>query len=388
MRIAIFENIMTPGGHEVDFNRIIVEEMQKRGHEICFYVPEGFKFSMDYHVPVHELKGEVVSYSGITGLRKLLASVKRELNRVGWFKQLYEIGKGGDIDAIIIPTSTYRYLRTISKSVLRHSPIPVIFILHGINPGEAPKFLKEAKKLESCPNIRPTVLTFTDNIFGEKRPNIRTIYPPTFIPRDICENTSQATCQTDKDTSNSQHPLTIGFFGQYRREKRLEDFLEVYFKGKYTRPVKLLVQGATMHPEDSEDFERIIKKYSNYDGIEFLHKGLIGAEWQQAIMDIDALLLPYSAPRYKYHWGGMLFTAIGFKKPVVTSDDMNPEVFEAYNIGEVFESGNLNALKDSLEHFINTYDEMKDTYDRELQKAYDEYSPEAFAQRIEMIIKE
>ena len=36
-------------------------------------------------------------------------------------------------------------------------------------------------------------------------------------------------------------------------------------------------------------------------------------------MDIDALLLPYSAPRYKYHWGGMLFTAIGFKKPVVTS---------------------------------------------------------------------
>ena len=147
MRIAIFENIMTPGGHEVDFNRIIVEEMQKRGHEICFYVPEGFKFSMDYHVPVRELKGEVVSYSGITGLRKLLASVKREINRVSWFKQLYEAGKRGDIDAIIIPTSTYRYLRTISKSVLRHSPIPVIFILHGINPGEAPKFLKEAKKL-------------------------------------------------------------------------------------------------------------------------------------------------------------------------------------------------------------------------------------------------
>lgn len=387
MRIAIFENIMTPGGHEVDFNRIIVEEMQKRGHKICFYVPKGFKFSMDYNVPVHELKGEVVSYSGITGLRKLLATVKREINRVGWFKQLYEAGKRGDVDAIIIPTSTYRYLRTVAKSLLRHSSVPIIFILHGINPGEAPKFLKEARKLESCSNIRPTVLTFTDNIFGEKRPNIRTIYPPTFIPRDICENTSQATCHSENN-SHSQKILTIGFFGQYRREKRLEDFLEVYFKGKYTRPVKLLVQGATMHPEDSEDFERIIKKYSNYDGIEFLHKGLIGAEWQQAIMDIDALLLPYSAPRYKYHWGGMLFTAIGFKKPVVTSDDMNPEVFEAYNIGEVFESGNLNALKDSLEHFINTYDEMKATYDRELQKAYDEYSPEAFAQRIEMIIKE
>ncbi|MBO5589335.1 MAG: glycosyltransferase [Anaerovibrio sp.] len=384
MRIAIFENIMTPGGHEVDFNRIIVEEMQKCGNEICFYVPEGFKFSMDYHVPVHELKGEVVSYSGITGLRKLLASVKREINRVSWFKQLYEAGKRGDIDAIIIPTSTYRYLRTISKSVFRHSPIPVIFILHGINSGEVPKFLKEAKKLEACANIRPTVLTFTDNIFGEKRPNIRTIYPPTFIPRDI----EVKPIQKDEGTADSQRPLIIGFFGQYRREKRLEDFLEVYFQGHYTRPVKLLVQGATMHPEDSEDFERIIKKYSNRKGIQFLHKGLIGAEWQQAIMDIDALLLPYSAPRYKYHWGGMLFTAIGFKKPVVTSDDMNPEVFEAYNIGEVFESGNMAALKASLEHFINTYDEMKDTYETELQKAYDEYSPEAFAQRIEKIIKD
>ncbi len=383
MRIGIFENIMTPGGHEVDFNRIIVEEMQKRGHEICFYVPDGFKFSMDYHVPVHELKGQVVSYTGITGLRKLLATVKREFNRVSWFKQLYEAGQRSEIDAIIIPTSTYRYLRTVAKSVIRHSKVPIVFILHGINPGEAPKFLREAKKLEACSNIRPTVLTFTDNIFGEKRPNIRTIYPPTFIPRDIEMKKIQ-----EGGPAHSQRPLTIGFFGQYRREKRLEDFLEVYFQGNYTRPVKLLVQGATMHPEDSEDFERIIKKYSNREGIEFLHKGLIGAEWQQAIMDIDALLLPYSAPRYKYHWGGMLFTAIGFKKPVVTSDDMNPEVFEAYNIGEVFESGNLDALKKSLEHFINTYDEMKDTYASELQKAYDEYSPEAFAQRIETIIKE
>lgn len=382
MRIGIFENIMTPGGHEVDFNRIIVEEMQKRGHEICFYVPDGFKFSMDYHVPIHELKGKVVSYSGITGLRKLLATVQREFNRIGWFKQLYEAGKDGKLDAIIVPTSTYRYLRTVAKSVLRHSPVPIVFILHGINPGESSKFLKEAKKLESCYNIRPTVLTFTNNIFGEKRTNIRTIYPPTFIPRDI----EVKSFTSDYDTGKK--PLTIGFFGQYRREKHLEDFLEVYLQGKYNRPVKLLVQGATMHPEDSEDFERIIKKYNHHDGISFLHKGLIGAEWQQAIMDIDALLLPYSAPRYRYHWGGMLFTAIGFKKPVVTSDDMNPEVFETYNIGEVFESGNMTALKNSLEHFINTYDEMKKTYDCELQKAYDVYSPEAFAQRIEKIIKE
>ena len=42
MRLAIFENIMTPGGHEVDFDRIIVEELQKRGHTVSFCVPEDF----------------------------------------------------------------------------------------------------------------------------------------------------------------------------------------------------------------------------------------------------------------------------------------------------------------------------------------------------------
>ena len=380
MRLAIFENIMTPGGHEVDFDRIVVEEFQKLGHTVSFYVPEGFQFSMDYHVPVHELQGRVVSYSGVTGIRKLLRTVKREIHRMSWYRQLYEAAKRGEMDAIIIPTSTYRYLRAIAKSVLRHSPVPIIFILHGINPGEAPKFLKAAKKLEDCPNIRPTVLTFSDDIFGEKRKNIRTIYPPTFIPRDVKWQTHASEA--------ANRPLVIGFFGQYRREKRLEDFLEVYRKGNYTRPVKLLVQGATMHPEDAADFERIIQKYKGHEGIEFLHKGLIGAEWQQAIMDIDALLMPYSAPRYRYHWGGMLFTAIGFQKPVVASDDMNPEVFEAFHIGELFKSGDMDNLQSALEHFINTYDEMEPMYQQELQKAAVEYSPEAFVKRLECIFKE
>ncbi len=367
---------MTPGGHEVDFDRIIVEEMQKLGHEVCFFVPKGFRFSFDYRVPVHELKGEVVSYSGVTGLRKLARTVKREWNRMGWYRQLLDVAVRGEVDALIVPTSTYRYLRGLAKSSLRKSPVPIIFILHGINPGEAPKFLKAVDRVAAYKNIRPTVLTFGQDIFGEKRNNIRTIYPPTFVPRDI-------------EIKQSQNKvLTIGFFGQYRREKRLEDFLEVYLKGKYTRPVKLLVQGATMHPEDAEDFERIIKKYQGNDGIEFLHKGLIGGEWQQAIMDIDVLLLPYSAPRYRYHWGGMLFTAIGFHKPVVTSDDMNPEVFASFQIGELFKSGDLDELKEKLEHFINTYDEMKPQYMRELQKAANEYSPEAFAKRLEKIFKE
>ena len=71
MRIAIFENIMTPGGHEVDFDRIIVEEFQKLGHKVFFYVPENFKFQFDYKVPVDKLAGEAVTYTNSRGLKKL-----------------------------------------------------------------------------------------------------------------------------------------------------------------------------------------------------------------------------------------------------------------------------------------------------------------------------
>lgn len=376
MRLAIFENIMTPGGHEVDFDRIIVEEFQKLGHEVSFLVPKGFKFAFDYKVPVKELEGDVVSYTGITGLKKLVASFRREWNRQKWYKQLYMEIMQKKVDAIIIPTSTYRYLRALAKNVLQRSPVPVIFILHGINPKEVKKFFKEAKKFTYNPNIKFVVLTFGQTIFGQKLSNMYTIYPPTFTPRDI----------DFQPKVEKKDVLKIGFFGQYRREKKLEDFLEVYIKGHYTRPVKLMVQGSTMHPEDAEDFERIIAKYKDRDDMEFLHKGLIGPEWQKAISEIDVLLLPYSANRYLYHWGGMLFTAIGFQKPVIASDDMNPEVFELHRIGEVFKSGDLNDLKETLEDFINDYDENVSEYAEELEKASSEFSPDAFAKRVEKII--
>lgn len=67
MKIAIFENIMTPGGHEVDFDRILTEELRALGHEVVFYVPEGFRFGMDYHTDVHYLPGASVSYTNARG---------------------------------------------------------------------------------------------------------------------------------------------------------------------------------------------------------------------------------------------------------------------------------------------------------------------------------
>ena len=376
MRLAIFENIMTPGGHEVDFDRIIVEELQKRGHTVSFCVPEDFVFNFDYNVPVKHLRGRAVSYTKVSGLKKLLYAAKREINRQSWYRQLYREAAAGSYDAILVPTSTYRYLRALSINILRKSPVPVIFILHGINPGEAPKFFQAARKLLPYPKIRMVVLTFTNRIFGRRMENVYPIYPPAYTARDI----------EFVPALQKKVMLTVGFFGQYRREKKLEDFLEVFVHGHYNRFVKLLVQGSTMHPQDAEDFERIIRKYQDNEKIEFLHKGLIGAEWQRAIAGIDALLMPYSAPRYLYHWGGMLFTAIGFSRPVIASDDINPEVFAKFPIGETFRSGDMKDLQRALETFINSFDERAEAYAAALAQAGHEFAPEAFAGRLEQIV--
>ena len=46
MRIAILESIVMPAGHEVEFDRILVEELKKQGHEPVFFVPENFPFKL------------------------------------------------------------------------------------------------------------------------------------------------------------------------------------------------------------------------------------------------------------------------------------------------------------------------------------------------------
>ncbi|MEN6414728.1 MAG: glycosyltransferase [Veillonellales bacterium] len=381
MKLAIMESITTPGGHEVDFDRILVEEIQALGHEAVFYVPENFVFKYDYGVPVRYLPGEGVSYTGLKGIGKMLFSVKREWNRQRWFRALAALAGRGEFDAVIIPTSTYRYLRALNINSLKHSPVPVIFIVHGINPNEAPRFFKAVEKLRDYPNVKAAVLTFGDALFGHKFPNVYCINPPAYTPRDIDFQPASFSGVLDQG-----RPLRLGFFGQYRREKQLDTFLDVFLTGQYKRPIQLQVQGATMNPDDSADFERIIKKYSGHPHIRFLHKGLIGKEWQTAIAGIDALLMPYSASRYRYHWAGMLFTAIGYQKPVVLSSEINPEVLAKYEIGVSFSGGDNHSLKEAIENFVNTFDDKAALYTRELDRAAADYSSGKFAKTLLQLV--
>ena len=177
-------------------------------------------------------------------------------------------------------------------------------------------------------------------------------------------------------------PLKLGFFGQYRREKNLGFFLDAFIQARFTVPVKLIVQGATAKPEDSAAFEKYMKEYSDYEEIEFWHRNLIGKEWHEALLSVDAIIMPYAAERYRYHWSAMLFTAIGFNKPLLQSPEMNPEVLQKFVIGEALDMTSKGAFVRQLEHFVNKFSKNIPIYNEALGKANVLYSQENLIKNI------
>lgn len=373
MRVAILESIIMPAGHEVEFDRILVDELKRQGHEPVFFVPENFPFKIDYQADVEHLSGgEVVTYAGAGPLKKLYLSVVREKRRRAWFDSAYEKACAGLCDIIVIPTATYRYIRTLRRSKLKDSPVPVHFIFHGINPGEQPKFEKQARKVEDNPNIRLKVITLRNDFRNSGLTNVDLIAPPVFKPLDL---------PVDK-TLDFKPPIKIGFFGQFRKEKNLGFFLEAFVKAKFDVPVKLIVQGATAKPEDGELFEQFAKDYSQYSNITFWHKNLIGEEWQRALLSVDAIMMPYAAERYRYHWGAMMFTAIGFYKPLLSSPELNPEVMEKYKIGMAVDLSSVEKFTAQLETFISDLVKNAAVYRENLIAANEEYSHEALVKNV------
>lgn len=365
MRIAILESISMPAGHEVEFDRLLIDELKNQGHDPRFFVPQNFSFKLDYGVPVDYLSGgEVITYAGAGRLKKIWLSFVREGRRISWFDSAFEKARSGLCEAIIIPTATYRYLRTLLKSKLKDSPVPVFFIFHGINPGEQPKFEKYARKCLQYENIHLRVITLRNDFGSSALANLRLIAPPVYKPLSL---------QADKDLK-IKYPIKIGFFGQFRKEKNLDAFLGAFVKMKFTKPVELIVQGATAKPEDSEAFEQLKTAYSDYNNITFWHKNLLGIEWEKALLGVDVIIMPYAAERYRYHWSAMLFTAIGFYKPVLISPEINPEVLEKFSIGARIQLNNTELFSSQLEQFVSNFADNIELYRKDLELANEEFS--------------
>lgn len=373
MKVAILESIIMPAGHEVEFDRILVDELNRQGYEPTMLVPEKFKFKIKYNAKTDYLDGgEVVTYAGANKLQKLFLSLKREYRRKKWFESAYLKSQQGLFNALIIPTATYRYLRTLLKTNLKNSSVPVYFIFHGINPNEKVNFVKYAKKCEKYKNIHLKVITLRNDFVDDNLKNVDLIEPPVFKPVNF---------KLEKHTKQNKE-LMLGFFGQYRREKNVRFFLDAFKKAKFTVPVKLIMQGATARTEDSDEFEKIISEYKNIKNIEFWHKNLIGEEWEGALLSVDIIIAPYAAERYRYHWSAMLFNAIGFYKPILQSPEMNPEVLQKYNVGLAIDTQNKNAFVKQLENFVNNFNENKDKYINDLTRANQEYSHERLIKNI------
>lgn len=371
MKFAIVESVVTPGGHEIDYDRILVEELTKLGHSVEFYVPEGHDFKWNYGVPVHFLPGEGVSYAGARGIKKAWLALKREINRRRWYHRMYQLACCGNFDAIIFPSATYRYLRALHHSQLLKSPVPVLFIIHGLTPAESERLNEQAIKVSAHQQIKIAVQTFALKELKAESNNIHYCSPPTYIPRDIPALTG---------LRNRTHRLRLGFFGQYRREKNLDAFLDMCLCCKFSIPVELVIQGATQTEADAEDFQRIIQKYQHAsEWVTFIPKPLIGQEWQQAIAEVDSVMMPYGNERYRYHTAAMLSTAIGFYKPILISDIINPEVWNEYNIGYSFKNGDTQNLRQALENFVNTFDQQYAIYESELRRANEAFAPARLA---------
>lgn len=373
MKVAVLESIIMPAGHEVEFDRILVDELNRQGHKPIMLVPENFQFKIKYNAKTEYLNGgEVVTYAGANKLQKLFLSLKREYRRKKWFESAYLKSQQGLFNALIIPTATYRYLRTLLKTNLKKSSVPVYFIFHGINPHEKANFVKYAKKCEKYKNIHLKVITLRDDFINDHLKNVDLIEPPVFKPVNLKAD----------EYNNQKKELILGFFGQYRREKNVRFFLDAFKKAKFTVPVKLIMQGATARTEDSNEFEKIISEYKNIKNIEFWHKNLIGEEWEKALLSVDIIIAPYAAERYRYHWSAMLFNAIGFYKPILQSPEMNPEVLQKYNVGLAIDTQNKNVFVKQLENFVNNFNENKDKYINDLTRANQEYSHERLIKNI------
>lgn len=403
MRVAILESIVMPAGHEVEFDRILINELKQQGHEPVLFVPENFPFKVDYGVDIVHLEGgEVVTYAGASKWKKPLLSILRERRRRSWFTSAAQKIKEHNIDALIIPTGTYRYIKALLDTPLKDSQAAVHVIFHGIGKGEMDRFIKQAHRANAYKNVYLDVISLRDDMLRPDLPRVRKILPPVFLPSsELSGKQGNGTTQGAANQQGLEHlnlndgigineertisvdkPIKLGFFGQFRKEKNIERFIDAFVSLNYDDSVQLVVQGATVKPEDGELFESIIKQYSKYSNIQFIHASLIGKDWDRALLSVDALLLPYGAERYRYHWAAMLFTAIGFQKPVLISPEINPEVLEQYSIGEVLNLDSVNSIGQGIQRFVENLQHNKEQYNQGLMNANEDYSHRALIQSI------
>lgn len=374
MRIAILETVKTTGGFEQEFDRLIIRELQKQGHDPILYLPENSSLPVDFGIPIDYVQGgEIVDYEGAGRIKKIWLSIQREKRRIKWFDSAYEKACRHEVDAIILTTATYRYLRSLHKSKLKNSPIPVIFIFLGVNPQEKPKFLEQARKCQSYTNIKLKVTTLRDDFKDDNIPKIELIKPPVLLPEGIEVN----------PVLTYREPIRIGFFGHYRKgEKDVDGIIHAFLQCNLNHKAELIVQAAPTGPDDRKDMDRIVQKYKTEPSIQFIKGKVLGKAWYNLLQSVDVLFLPYSNPRYLYNWSAVYFNAIALYKPVLTTSILNPEVLQEYRIGKEVNIESLDTLTKQMHDFLVNYKQSLSIYQESLNRANEDFSTQMFIKNL------
>lgn len=374
MRVAILETVKTQAGFEQEFDRLIFKELRLQGYEPVLYLPEHSSLPVDFGVPVEYLAGgEIVDYEGAGKLKKMWLSLQREQRRIKWFNAAYVKAVRGEVDAILLTTATYRYLRSLHKSKLKDSPVPVIFIFLGVNPQERPKYLAQAKPCEAYPNVKLKITTLRNDFQTTKLTKLELINPPVLVPPGI---------KVQKQL-RYREPIKIGFFGHYRKgEKDIEGIINAFLAAGLGSKAQLVVQAAPTTEEDKTDLDRIMGQHAGDARVSFIQGKLLGKQWYDALQAVDVLFLPYSNPRYLYNWSAVYFNAIGLYKPVLTTKMLNPEVLAAYKIGREVDLGNLQAFTKQLQEFLTGYETALPGYQKELERVNAAFSTEQFLKNV------
>lgn len=372
MRFYLVETRSTPAGHEIDYDRLLIRELAARGHEVSLVLPAGVEPKLNYHCPVVRLSAKITGRGP-----KLLKSMRGEWARQKIYRELAYLMATGAAEAVVFPTATYRFLRAARLSPLKYTAKPVIFIIHGLSPAEKPKMLTHLKALAANPNIKAALHTLDPEAWRNFHPNLRPVPPPLYSP-------AQDPAAAGPAWSPGQ-PITLGFFGQYRREKNLRALLEAFSRAKFSQPVKMVIQGSFPTPGDRRDFERIMAEHSRRadERLLFIPRPLIGREWQEALSKAQVLLITYETRRYLWYCSAVLFNALGYGTPALASRYINPEVFQRFKIGRTFDPDVPGDLTRVLEEMVNNYERDRDGYAAGLAAAAEAYAPWRLAQALE-----
>lgn len=123
-----------------------------------------------------------MTYAGASKWKKPFLSILRERRRRSWFTSAAQKIKEHKIDALIIPTGTYRYIKALLDTPLKDSEASVHVIFHGIGKGEMDRFIKQAHRANAYKNLYLDVISLRDDMLRSDLPRVRKILPPVFLP--------------------------------------------------------------------------------------------------------------------------------------------------------------------------------------------------------------